>query len=95
MRHATAPRALCFAGLAAALAAIMAACLGNQVAWICLNPVTGKQDDTYDSTHYVNGMSTRTRAARRVWNDTYDSMSPPGSEGPTISGIAGPQVPTR
>jgi hypothetical protein len=30
----------------------------NIVVWICLNPVTGKEDGTvYDDTHYVNGVA--------------------------------------
>jgi hypothetical protein len=45
--------------LAVALAALMAAvgCGPEQaVGWICLNPVTGKEDpNTYDPNHAVNG----------------------------------------
>jgi hypothetical protein len=43
--------------VAGALGAV--ACFGPDVTeiWICLNPVTGKEDSSiYDSNHYVNGV---------------------------------------
>lgn len=32
-------------------------CVITEMVWFCLNPVTGKIDDSiYDETHYVNGV---------------------------------------
>lgn len=32
------------------------ACFGDDTIWVCLNPVTGKVDETiYDDNHFVNG----------------------------------------
>jgi hypothetical protein len=63
MRPSPAPRrVLRFAVALAALVAsgtLGAACLGpeHSVVWICLNPVTGKEDGSIgDDTHYVNGV---------------------------------------
>ena len=54
-------RALRFVALAAVAAAPAVlgapACLGpdQNVIWLCLNPVTGKEDvNTYDTSHFVN-----------------------------------------
>lgn len=56
--------ALRFAILAAVVAPLAAAAFGAGAGcgpntteiWVCLNPVTGKEDGTiYDATHYVNG----------------------------------------
>jgi hypothetical protein len=49
---------------AVALAALVASgtlgsiCGYNQEIWLCLNPVTGKEDGNwYDTNHYVNGVA--------------------------------------
>jgi hypothetical protein len=58
------PRALRFAVALAALAGsgMLGAAVGcgpdSHMVWFCLNPVTGKVDDSiYDSDHFVNGMA--------------------------------------
>jgi hypothetical protein len=47
------------ATLVSAVLGVAAGCGPNQnVFWVCLNPVTGKDDGSiYDANHYVNGVA--------------------------------------
>jgi hypothetical protein len=55
--------ALRFSAAVTTVAGILAAALGScgnntEELWLCLNPVTGKEDNSvYDANHFVNGVA--------------------------------------